>query len=372
LPAGLRDLSLSESRPSELEFLPESLESLRLAQTNPTRQIEDLSSITRLGRLRKLVLTGQEILSLEGIPSGVESLTVELGRLKFALLPNGLRRLTVIGGEPWVAENMPHRIDGLTLDSWQPAQPLLKSAPFLDGLSARQINLRDLGDLPDSILDLELYGNLKRLPELPPNLEKLYISADQLDVDGHPDSSDLDELPGTIEDLALISYPAITLPSLPPGLHRLDLSWSRVRHLEPLEKLQELVLTGVHLEAGSPLPPNLRTLVWQGYPREELRVLPASLQVLDVASSPKLERLSELPAGLRELHVAGTGLAELPDPLPTELKVLDVSGCMALSALPSLPDGLQTLVVSAGQVESLGEVPESLAHLEVVSLPIGP
>ena len=340
LPFGLRDLSLSEVRPSQLQYLPRSLETLHLTQTNPTRQLADLSFLEDLERLRTLVLTGQEILSLEGIPPGVESLAVELGRLKIALLPERLRRLSVTGGNPWVAENMPRRIDGLSLDGWQPDGPLLDSTPFLDGLTAREINLRNLGDLPDSILDLELYGNLKRLPDLPPNLQRLYVSADQLDRDGNDGASDLDGLPESLEDLALFSYPAPTLPPLPPGLRSLDLSWSRVRDLEPLQALpdlRELNLTGVGLGAGSPpLPDVVKKLVWQAYGQAELRELPAMLEILDVRTPPCWSACRRCRRGSGSSASPPRAWWSCRTP-PPQLTFLDVSGCESLpaSAFPS-------------------------------------
>jgi Leucine-rich repeat (LRR) protein len=366
LPDGLRELGLSEIPPPELAHLPESLEILRLTQSNPTRELEDLTALGRLPKLRELELRGQEILSLEGVPESVERLAIEVVRLKFVSLPERLRGLSLVGGGPLEVDEFPRAIESLTLLDWLPGMPIGEASPYLNVLEVGGVGSGALVALPATLLELQWFGGgLRRLPELPPDLRVLRLSAGELDLQEAP--SVLRDLPSGLVELALVGYPRPGLPELPGGLRVLDVSWSGVRRLVSLDSLRCLDLTGVNLDTDSPLPQGLATLIWQAYPDRTLRSLPPSVTSLDVSNSLALKEIPSLPPKLETLRVADSCIEALPTSLPASLKLLDVSGCANISSLPELPEGLRTLVFSAGQLASLEALPKSVSRVEIVS-----
>ncbi len=90
--------------------------------------------------------------------------------------------------------------------------------------------------------------------------------------------------------------------------------------------------------------------------------LPAGLEKLDVSGN-QLCSLPVLPAGLEKLDVSGNQLCSLPV-LPTGLEELYVRRNL-LDSLPVLPDGLKKLDVSRNRLCSLPVLPAGLKHLNV-------
>lgn len=353
LPAGLRRLALSEIDPRELASLPPKLTHLELKYSTPGLILGDLKQLPELEELGTLVLRGDGIVSLEGMPPSVVHLRLRVTQLPLADLSEDLRTLVLDVGGPFHVARFPPYLDQLTLDSWQPADSIDSVTPFLSRLEARDVDFVQLDALPRSLEELALFGrDLAQPPELPPNLKRLHLLASKLDAEKLAGLRDL----AALESLALFNFPQTGLPELPAGLRDLDLTWSQVRRLDAdLENLRLLNLTGVELAPGERLPRTLRGLVWQARPSHPLPPIPGSVECLDLSGSSSLTSLPELPRELTLLLLAKTGLTSLPANLPPSLRVLDVSNSPLRVASENLPDSLEVLIVSPGQLESLGD-----------------
>lgn len=162
-----------------------------------------------------------------------------------------------------------------------------------------------------SALELELANlMLTSLPELPAGLEKLDVSGNQL--------CSLPVLPTGLEELYVRRNLLDSLPVLPDGLKKLDVSRNRLCSLP---------------------------------------VLPAGLVMLDVSNN-QLSGLPELPGYMRTLNVSNNQLIHLPV-LPLRLKVLDVSHNQLTSLPDRLPSGLEMLNVCWNKLTSKPSLPPS-------------
>lgn len=118
----------------------------------------------------------------------------------------------------------------------------------------------------------------------------------------------------------------LSLPALPPGLQKLDISFSQLRSLPPLpETLTMLSCTDSTLRSLPPLEETrLEWLECDSTTISELPSLPPTLKVL-LCSDTYLRSLPSLPEGLEELDIGDTQIQELP-PLPASLKFLRIVG----------------------------------------------
>ncbi|EIV7047029.1 hypothetical protein L7F69_005026 [Escherichia coli] len=182
-----------------------------------------------------------------------------------------------------------------------------------------------------SALELELANlMLTSLPELPAGLEKLDVSGNQL--------CSLPVLPTGLEELYVRRNLLDSLPVLPAGLKKLDVSRNRLCSLPVLPA--GLVMLDVSNNQLSGLP-----------------ALPAGLVTLDVRFN-LMSSLPELPGYMRTLNVSNNQLIHLPV-LPVRLKVLDVSNNQLTSLPDRLPSGLEMLNVCWNKLTSKPSRPPS-------------
>ena len=182
-----------------------------------------------------------------------------------------------------------------------------------------------------SALELELANlMLTSLPELPAGLEKLDVSGNQL--------CSLPVLPTGLEELYVRRNLLDSLPVLPDGLKKLDVSRNRLCSLPVLPAgLKHLNVGGNNLfmSTGLELPTGLEKLDVSRNRLCSLPVLPAGLVMLDVSNN-QLIHLPVLPVRLKVLDVSHNQLTSLPDRLPSGLEMLNV--CWnKLTSKPSLP-----------------------------------
>ncbi|EOR9937317.1 hypothetical protein FDR96_RS17350 [Escherichia coli] len=182
-----------------------------------------------------------------------------------------------------------------------------------------------------SALELELANlMLTSLPELPAGLEKLDVSGNQL--------CSLPVLPTGLKHLYLCKNHLCSLPVLPASLEKLDVSRNRLCSLPVLPT--GLVMLDVSNNQLSGLP-----------------ALPAGLVTLDVRFN-LMSSLPELPGYMRTLNVSNNQLIHLPV-LPVRLKVLDVSNNQLTSLPDRLPSGLEMLNVCWNNLTSKPSLPPS-------------
>ncbi|MDZ3869046.1 hypothetical protein [Escherichia coli] len=201
-----------------------------------------------------------------------------------------------------------------------------------------------------SALELELANlMLTSLPELPAGLEKLDVSGNQL--------CSLPVLPTGLEELYVRRNLLDSLPVLPAGLKHLNVGGNNL-----------------FMSTGLELPTGLEELDVRRNGLDSLPVLPAGLKHLYLCKN-HLCSLPVLPASLEKLDVSRNRLCSLPV-LPTGLVMLDVSNNQ-LSGLPALPAGLVTLDVRFNLMSSLQELPGYMRTLNVsnnqlIHLPVLP
>ncbi|EGO6711284.1 hypothetical protein GSM91_16690 [Escherichia coli] len=224
-----------------------------------------------------------------------------------------------------------------------------------------------------SALELELANlMLTSLPELPAGLEKLDVSGNQL--------CSLPVLPTGLEELYVRRNLLDSLPVLPDGLKKLDVSRNRLCSLPVLPAglkhlnvggnnlfmstglelptgLEELDVRRNWLDSLPVLPDGLKHLYVCKNHLCSLPVLPASLEKLDVSRN-RLCSLPVLPGYMRTLNVSNNQLIHLPV-LPVRLKVLDVSHNQLTSLPDRLPSGLEMLNVCWNKLTSKPSLPPS-------------
>ncbi|HBN2219315.1 TPA: hypothetical protein L1164_003986 [Escherichia coli] len=210
-----------------------------------------------------------------------------------------------------------------------------------------------------SALELELANlMLTSLPELPAGLEKLDVSGNQL--------CSLPVLPTGLEELYVRRNLLDSLPVLPDGLKKLDVSRNRLCSLPVLPAgLKHLNVGGNNLfmSTGLELPTGLEELDVRRNWLDSLPVLPAGLVMLDVSNN-QLSGLPALPAGLVTLDVRFNLMSSLPE-LPGYMRTLNVSNNQLIH-LPVLPVRLKVLDVSHNQLTSLPDrLPSGLEMLNV-------
>ena len=139
-------------------------------------------------------------------------------------------------------------------------------------------------------------------------------------------------------ELELANLMLTSLPELPAGLEKLDVSGNQLCSLPVLPA--GLVMLDVSNNQLSGLP-----------------ALPAGLVTLDVRFN-LMSSLPELPGYMRTLNVSNNQLIHLPV-LPVRLKVLDVSNNQLTSLPDRLPSGLEMLNVCWNKLTSKPSRPPS-------------
>ncbi len=208
-----------------------------------------------------------------------------------------------------------------------------------------------------SALELELANlMLTSLPELPAGLEKLDVSGNQL--------CSLPVLPAGLEKLDVSGNQLCSLPVLPTGLEELDVRRNWLDSLPVLpDGLKHLYVCKNHLCSLPVLPASLEKLDVSRNRLCSLPVLPAGLVMLDVSNN-QLSGLPALPAGLVTLDVRFNLMSSLPE-LPGYMRTLNVSNNQLIH-LPVLPVRLKVLDVSHNQLTSLPDrLPSGLEMLNV-------
>ena len=218
-----------------------------------------------------------------------------------------------------------------------------------------------------SALELELANlMLTSLPELPAGLEKLDVSGNQL--------CSLPVLPTGLEELYVRRNLLDSLPVLPAGLKHLNVGGNNLFMSTGLEELdvrrngldslpvlpaglKHLYLCKNHLCSLPVLPTGLVMLDVSNNQLSGLPALPAVLVTLDVRFN-LMSSLPELPGYMRTLNVSNNQLIHLPV-LPVRLKVLDVSNNQLTSLPDRLPSGLEMLNVCWNNLTSKPSLPPS-------------
>ncbi|KAM5546375.1 hypothetical protein ABKV19_002515 [Rosa sericea] len=252
----------------------------------------------------------------------------------------------------------------------------LKILPEMPGnLEVLWVDQTAIEELPSSIwsleklhdLELQLCAELKNLPSSTCRLNSLSI----LDLHGCRSLESLPvELPSGLKELDLRNCKSLgSLPvELPSGLEYLDLSDCESLGSLPVELpsgLKRLELRNCKSLGSLPveLPFGLKRLELisckslGSLPVE----LPSGLEYLDLSDCESLGSLPvELPSGLKGLKlISCKSLGSLPVELPSGLKRLELISCKSLGSLPvELPSGLEYLYLS--DCESLGSLPVEL------------
>jgi hypothetical protein len=157
--------------------------------------------------------------------------------------------------------------------------------------------------------------NLRELPTLPPNLQKLDCTDNQL--------TSLPELPNNLIQLSCGTNQITTLPILPNTLKYLYCSDNQLTNLPSLpNSLQELYCNTNVLTSLPDLPNSLIQLLCENNLLTTLPNLPNNLIKLHCYNN-ELTNLPELPNSLIELYCYNNELTNLPD-LPNSLRVLDI------------------------------------------------
>lgn len=157
------------------------------------------------------------------------------------------------------------------------------------------------------------------------------------------------------------------------------------------EVTKEINLSGLRVESLPPFPADLKKLVWSGSYQSPLVTLPplpetletliinipslmslprfpASLRVLDCATSTRLTSLPPLPSSLIHLNIRQTQIRRIP-PLPHKLVYLNCNQT-PVQQLPELPHTLQQLWLEETNVTILPYLPRSIKFLATHMTPL--
>jgi len=232
-----------------------------------------------------------------------------------------------------------------------------------------------LGAWPPALLHIRGNNNYFTLPPLPAGLQRLNISFSNITT--------IPALPSTLTWLRCRSTWLNVLPALPSGLDTLMCDYNLLTSLPPLPpSLSYLQCSGNEITALPPLPASLRWLSCTDGPLASVPALPDSLEWLDVGRnvltalpSPlpsqlrdlrcywnELTALPALPTGLRSLICHLNQLTTLPT-LPATIREIDC-GTNAITVMPTLPDSLIEIDVHLNQLTSLPALPSGLQELQ--------
>lgn len=377
LPTSLVEIAVRRIEMFDPAALPQALQRLELADT----PIRDLHSLPR--SIRALNLSGSGVESLDGLPAGVAILAL-----------TGTR----VGSLDPVSETL----HSLELQG-NPALDPVRSSDLprhLVELALVDHDIRELDSLPGSLRMLRVRGGWDPtllIGKLPSTLNELDLELAASPGDSDAERQALCSLPPHLESLRLRPADRIDPGCLPAGLRELYLHATRpevVRAIR-LERLHTLVVTETLDLVGddlSELPaslialelsytgvrdlsrlrerlPGLRYLRCHGSIVEVVPDLPAGLEQLDLAGSPRLRSLEGLAKthGLVALDLGGTAVRSLGE-VPSTVLELDVAGT-EVNNLDGVPPNLERLTIGTDQLESLAAVPESVRVLSIVRVP---
>ncbi|XP_061997746.1 disease resistance protein RPV1-like isoform X2 [Rosa rugosa] len=247
---------------------------------------------------------------------------------------------------------------------------------------SRSEHLADVSALIESpnLESIDLWG-CKSLVQLPSSFQNL-AKLTSLSLDGCSNLKILPEMPGNLEVLWLNGTAIEELPSSIwslEKLHLLDLHICKELKNLPSSTCRLNSLPNLHL-AGCRSLESLPVELPSGLKRLQLTnckslgslpvELPSGLEYLELSDCESLGSLpAQLPSGLKELDLRNCkSLGSLPVELPSGLEYLDLSDCESLGSLPvELPSGLKTLeLVSCKSLGSLPvELPSGLEYLDL-------
>ncbi len=258
-----------------------------------SKNIYDLSGIEYFDILDTLICTGNNLTSLNNLPTTVTYLSC---------YQNDITGLPVL---PPNVEYLDCKINQITTIGTLP-----NSLIFLD-CSYNQ--LVSLPSLPANLYDLRANdNNLTSLPILPASLTILNAGNNQL--------TNLPSFPASLVNLQINNNQIAILPALPSGLNLLNASDNPFLSFPALPtQLDALHLMNVNFASlPSPLPSTITSLSF---------------------GNPGFVVPPVLPAGLIELVIYGSDLTVMPT-FPSTLKFIDLRLNHLITAVPTLPTGL--------------------------------
>jgi Leucine-rich repeat (LRR) protein len=372
LPNSLRELDIRGTSIPEPWSLPASIESFSLGG----KQVRTLKGLRGTSLFALTLDDVPNLTNLEGLPVSLQKLAVTGADhlTDVNVLPPRLKELRLEETQVRTLKRLPRTLRHITLkDNLGMSVEL---PPFLESLavSGQNVPVERLSFLRE--LEAPSLARLGVLPSflqsfqgsaLDPSLRNITPALIRLKIEGMEVTA-LPELPPSLEEL---HWPAGTeLAKLPSGLKRLYIPFSPLGDLAKLPKgmvLTDLDVSGMQIMAHT-LPRTLQNLKFSFYPFDRVSDLPPSLRSLDISDSPKVETVDVFSLPLIRLNISRTSVAVMPK-LPASLEELDISNTpiSSLGALGSLKK-LRSLTLHAGQLESLTGLPESVVELYFVEL----
>jgi len=192
---------------------------------------------------------------------------------------------------------------------------LPKLSPSLKVLNCNDNYLLWLPEpLPPTLEELYVSGNqLRRLPTLPKTLKILFCASNFID--------ELPDLPDELEVICCNGNVLTRLPELPVSLKQLDCDENQLEDLPELyhlKSLKQLSCPNNALTYLPKLPPALEQIYCRANLIYLIPKLPPNLQILDINSNQLLKLPSPLPDTLQILNIQHNLLKELPR-LPSRL-----------------------------------------------------
>lgn len=211
------------------------------------------------------------------------------------------------------------------------------------------------------VINLSGCIKIKSFPEVPPNIEELYLKQtgirsiptvifspqDNSFIYDHQDHKFLNrEVSSESQSLSIMVYLKYLkvldlshclgledIHSIPKNLRKLYLGGTAIQELPSLMHLSELVVLDLeNCKRLEKLPMGTGNL--------------SSLAVLNLSGCSELEDIQGIPRNLEELYLAGTAIQEVPSSIKhlSELVVLDLQNCKRLRHLPMEIGNLKSLV----------------------------
>lgn len=236
------------------------------------------------------------------------------------------------------------------------------------------------------VINLSGCTKIKSFPEVPPNIEELYLKETGItsvptvtfspqdysfiyDHGDHKflnreDSSDDSQTQSVMVYLEYLKVLDMTLcselediQSIPKNLRKLYLGGTAIQELPSLVHLSKIVVLDLeYCKELQRLPIGMINLY--------------SLEVLNLSGCSELEDIEGIPRNVKELYLAGTAIHEVPSSIKhlSELVILDLHNCKSLRHLPLEISNLKSLVRlklsdSSGRMSTLETAMSDLNHL---------
>lgn len=211
------------------------------------------------------------------------------------------------------------------------------------------------------VINLSGCKKIKSFPEVPPNIEELYLKQtgirsiptvtlspqDNSFIYDHGDHKFLNrEALSDSQSLSVmvhLEYLRVldlsycleieVIQSIPKNMRKLYLGGTAIQELPSLVHLSELVVLDLeNCKRLQKVPTGIGKL--------------NSLAVLNLTGCSELEDIQDIPRNLEELYLAGTAIREVPSSFKhlSKLVVLDLQNCKRLQQLPMEIDNLKSLV----------------------------